>query len=826
MNDKYIDWEDYSNFKILYKNACIGQFNYKCRTSVRTTNKINKFLKTIKVYTSLGIILRKTGVPKLLYNNTILDNVRKLTIEEYKFVRLKKRRIIEYYFDPNKIKYTYEKDLVSIVIPLYNQSKYIEECIDSILNQTYSNIELIIVNDGSTDDTLKIVKKYSKKDKRIKIINQNNLTTPLALNNGFKEIKGEYVTWVDGDDILYNNCIEVLVNDLKKHPGADMVYPNIRMVYDDLEPMTDNIWRPTKGKPEVVNMPDSLLNFNIKFERYVPPIMLMKSIVAHTLGPFSKNRFYVEDYDYWMRINSLFTVIHSDTKEPLFDYRRHEESINYNRKRYGVRRKLDELFWFDDFRQDYYVNPIIWVIDDQDKHQDFVNEIKKRELNMIIDSKTANGLILNDIYTSMVYVSFKNNDKLKTVPSYCYKVLVCDKPFKGNKENYDLYISTNDLDKLEYINNQKGFFGISDYSNIFGFIDTKAREYFLRRIEDYVCDKERKEDNIISCAICTYKRTEKVPKVIESLINQSYPKENYEILVINNDIYTDELKKLVDEFRKKYNLSDKFLRYVEAPIKGNAYARAVGGFDARGEYIHWFDDDSVADKDNLKIMNDAFMKYPDACVMGGNIYLVTPDPKPECILEGREVCWSQYILGGKRIKKIYSWWRYPYGANYATLKKYLLMHGIFRLRYGRVGHNWIGGEETASVCHMNMTDKNVYVEPRAFVHHEVQHHRFTFQHVRNTLNQCYKTQAMMEQDMILWPFLHNINQFKRRIRKTKRQYLFCTNKVKRFYLKSDYLGLKKALDFMREEYSERIKYVIFRRTMLNLKNEFLKKRIK
>lgn len=102
---------------------------------------------------------------------------------------------------------------VSIIIPAYNAEKYIKECIESILSQTYENIQIIIVNDGSTDSTLKICESFN--DKRLNIINQANKGVSSARNAGKSEATGDYIIFVDADDTLNKNMIETLVYTLE-----------------------------------------------------------------------------------------------------------------------------------------------------------------------------------------------------------------------------------------------------------------------------------------------------------------------------------------------------------------------------------------------------------------------------------------------------------------------------------------------------------------------------------------------------------------------------------------------------------------------------------
>ena len=102
--------------------------------------------------------------------------------------------------------------LISVVVPVYNIEKYVGKCIESILCQTYTNIEVIIVNDGSTDNSLSVCHMYQKKDKRIKIINKDNGGLSEARNYGLHTAKGEYICFIDGDDYIHSKMLENMLN--------------------------------------------------------------------------------------------------------------------------------------------------------------------------------------------------------------------------------------------------------------------------------------------------------------------------------------------------------------------------------------------------------------------------------------------------------------------------------------------------------------------------------------------------------------------------------------------------------------------------------------
>lgn len=106
---------------------------------------------------------------------------------------------------------------ISIIVAVYNQEKQLYKCLDSILNQTYKNIEIIVVNDGSTDNSRRICEEFIRHDARIKLINQNNGGVGKARNTGLKSISGEYVTFVDADDYIDNDLISNYIFFLKKY---------------------------------------------------------------------------------------------------------------------------------------------------------------------------------------------------------------------------------------------------------------------------------------------------------------------------------------------------------------------------------------------------------------------------------------------------------------------------------------------------------------------------------------------------------------------------------------------------------------------------------
>lgn len=111
--------------------------------------------------------------------------------------------------------------LVSVIIPIYNSEKYLEECLDSIINQTYRNLEILLVDDGSTDSSALICDKYAQEDKRITVFHVENGGVGRARNIGLENAKGDYIYFADSDDFFYKEAIESLLSGIEK-TGADI----------------------------------------------------------------------------------------------------------------------------------------------------------------------------------------------------------------------------------------------------------------------------------------------------------------------------------------------------------------------------------------------------------------------------------------------------------------------------------------------------------------------------------------------------------------------------------------------------------------------------
>lgn len=165
----------------------------------------------------------------------------------------------------------------SIIIPVYNVEKYLDRCILSCINQTYKDFEIILINDGSKDNSGGICDKYAKKDSRIKVIHQENAGVSTARNVGLKNTSGEYIIFVDSDDFVELNMLEKL-NNILDHNEADCIIYNLNNIIENKfiygEEVTNNMIKLIIT--EIVNFPwnkvykkNIIEKYNIQFDKKI-----------------------------------------------------------------------------------------------------------------------------------------------------------------------------------------------------------------------------------------------------------------------------------------------------------------------------------------------------------------------------------------------------------------------------------------------------------------------------------------------------------------------------------------------------------------------------
>jgi len=211
---------------------------------------------------------------------------------------------------------------VSVIVPVYNSEKFLAKCIESILNQTYSDIEIICVNDGSTDKSQEILEQFSGK---ITIITQNNQGLASALNSGIKAMHGSWFKWFSPDDIMHPDAIENLINTAKNVDENTIIYSNWDIInedgkklrsfsetnYNNLDVFDFNT-RLLDGQQINVNttlIPSSLFSKGLKTNSSINPVLI--------------------DYEIFLRSGLLYQTKFHLVEKPLIKFRVHEKQLSH-----------------------------------------------------------------------------------------------------------------------------------------------------------------------------------------------------------------------------------------------------------------------------------------------------------------------------------------------------------------------------------------------------------------------------------------------------------------------------------------------------------------
>lgn len=200
---------------------------------------------------------------------------------------------------------------VSVVLPTYNRAKLLEAAVSSVLDQNYPNLELIVVNDGSTDGTRELLD--GKDNPRLRVVHQENQGLPRALNRGFKEATGEYWTWTSDDNRYRQGAIAAMVRELELEPDAGLVYTDMVITMDS-----------GKTRPFVGGPPERLAESNC-----VGACFLYRADAARQAGEYDPDFALVEDHDYWLRLRRHAPLIW--LRRVLYEYADSPDTLSRQR---------------------------------------------------------------------------------------------------------------------------------------------------------------------------------------------------------------------------------------------------------------------------------------------------------------------------------------------------------------------------------------------------------------------------------------------------------------------------------------------------------------
>lgn len=236
---------------------------------------------------------------------------------------------------------------VTVLMSVYNSADFLREAIDSILNQTFKDFEFLIINDGSKDKSLDIIKSY--KDRRIVLVSRPNKGLVASLNEGISLAKGEYIARQDSDDISVKHRLKTEVEFLDSHPSVALVGSNYAHI--------DKVSKCTGTVTNIFTNSDDLKVALVTCNQYGHGSIMMRSSILEKVGMYDRSVGHVEDYDLWLRISRVADV--ANIEEPLYLYRKNEKGVTQQNldlqieQTFAIRDKAFEHFLKN--RHDYRV---------------------------------------------------------------------------------------------------------------------------------------------------------------------------------------------------------------------------------------------------------------------------------------------------------------------------------------------------------------------------------------------------------------------------------------------------------------------------------------
>ena len=447
---------------------------------------------------------------------------------------------------------------VSVIVPVFNVGDYLSTSLDSILNQSLEDIEIICINDGSTDDSLKILENYAKKDNRIKIISKENEGQGTARNVGLDNACGEFISFVDADDFIKKDMLEKLYNK-SVNGNLDLVMCKVSSFDNETHVIDDNLWyyslKCFSGfKKEVFNNLDtkeftSLISVTPYNKLYRRSFVEKNNIRFPEKYIFEDEVFF---YNVYLKAKRISLI-----DENLYCYRT-------NRKGSTVSKGLDK---------DYSdIIHIFRLIRDLLVETNYINVYKKQVYNRFIH---------------LILWRFS-----QTAPKYRKNF------FNLMKKEFNEILNENS----------------KDFSLNVDELDFKIKSRTLKVLNSKNLEEFEKLDSYkpFSVIMASYNNDKYLEDAVESLTVQNFGFEHNVELIIVDDGSSDDSLKIAKKYQKNYPYN---IQVISKENGGQASARNLGLEYAKGDYINFLDSDDKLSPNTFKAVYDFLVKNPAADVI-------------------------------------------------------------------------------------------------------------------------------------------------------------------------------------------------------------------
>lgn len=429
---------------------------------------------------------------------------------------------------------------VTVIMPLYNAEKYVKETIDCILNQTFKDFELLIIDDCPTDSTLDVVNQI--RDDRIRIIhNEQNRGIAYSRNHGLAEAKGEYIALMDDDDLTPLDRLEREAVFLDNNPGIGVVGGNVEWISEKGE---------KRGKPAFLKTIPGEIRSEMMFSCPMAnsSTMFRKSIIDNYDITYKDGMFGMEDFRFWTEMSLHAQIVNFQDVLLYWRSRSDNESsrVNFEEKK----------------------------------------EREERYFEILSFALCGNGFELTEQEKELYKSSFMEGDRSNCNDIGSLYDLMCkliSQAYSKNAEWAWDFMLTCRNHYLNVVRKTKGSF----------FIDSLYTEGFSRDIIERINDEP-----LVSVVIPTHNREDKIISAIESVRNQTYA--HIEIVVVD-DASTDNTLLCLEQYKERLENKDLLVICHLDKNGGPAHARNYGVSRSRGDYIAFHDDDDQWHPDKLAI---------------------------------------------------------------------------------------------------------------------------------------------------------------------------------------------------------------------------------
>lgn len=437
--------------------------------------------------------------------------------------------------------------MISVIIPVYNVENYLKECLDSVTNQTLNNLEILCINDGSTDNSLRILNEYASKDSRIKIINQNNKGQASARNLGIKEARGEYIAFIDSDDFIEPTMFEKLYTKAK-NDNLDIVMCKIA-TYDNMTgEVKDNAWYYMLGV----------------FKDFDKDIFNHKDTKEFTC------QIAVTPY------NKIYKTSLLKDNDILFP-----EGLIFE----------DEKFFYDVYLRAKKVSLI----------DEFLYYYRINRKGSTVDIAKEND------YTDIIPISKQVRETFKQTNNYeDYKILLANRfihlqlaRFTETSPKFrEKFFNLLKEDLNEVLQDKE----IADNLES----DVRLRVSKILQSKDFKEFEKLDQDKIFSVVIACYNCQDYLDETINSIIGQSFSFGSNIQLILVNDGSTDNTSEICKKYQKLY--PDNII-YIYQENQGQGAARNLGLKYATGKYINFLDSDDKFSGNTFYSVYEFFEKH-------------------------------------------------------------------------------------------------------------------------------------------------------------------------------------------------------------------------